>query len=109
MSNPSSPKVKSAFVLVAAEVVLGPSGYITKPRGEMHAIWNASSVPARMIEIISPAGLENFFWEVSELVRADAPPDMAQLVALAESYGVQFGEPDWLPDIIDRYKLNASS
>ena len=62
-----------------------------------------------MIEIISPAGLENFFWEVSELVRADAPPDMTQLVALAESYGVQFGEPDWLPDIIDRYKLTPSS
>jgi hypothetical protein len=46
---------------------------------------------------------------VSELVRAGAPPDMTQLVALAESYGVQFGEPDWLPDIIDRYKLNPPS
>jgi hypothetical protein len=109
MSNPSSPKVKSAFVLVAAEVVLGPSGYITKPRGEMHAIWNASSVPARMIEIISPAGLENLFFELSELVRTAAPPDLTQVVALAETYGVQFGEPDWLPDIIDRYKLNPYS
>jgi mannose-6-phosphate isomerase-like protein (cupin superfamily) len=91
------------------EVVLGPGGYITKPRGEMHAVWNAGSVPARMIEIISPAGLENFFWEVSELVRAAAPPDLTQIVALAETYGVQFGEPDWLPGIIDRYKLNPYS
>jgi mannose-6-phosphate isomerase-like protein (cupin superfamily) len=91
------------------EVVLGPGGYITKPRGEMHAMWNAGSVPARMIEIISPAGLENFFWEVSELLRAAAPPDLTQLAALAETYGVQFGEPDWLPDIIDRYKLNPPS
>jgi hypothetical protein len=33
---------------------------------------------------------------------------MAQLAALAESYGAQFGEPDWLPDIIDRYKLNPT-
>ena len=40
------------------EVVLGPGGYITKPRGELHAMWNAGSVPARMIEIISPAGFE---------------------------------------------------
>jgi hypothetical protein len=62
-----------------------------------------------MIEIIIPAGLENFFWELSELVGAGAPPDLTQLAALAETYGVQFGEPDWLPDIIDRYKLNASS
>jgi hypothetical protein len=62
-----------------------------------------------MIEIISPAGLENFFCEVSEIVRAGAPPDLTQVVTLAETYGVQFGEPDWLPEIIDRYKLNAYS
>src|SRR5215218_8026733 len=91
------------------EVVLEAGGYITKPRGEVHAMWNAGSTPARMIEIISPAGLEIFFWEVSELVRAAAPPDLTQIVALAESYGVQFAEPYWLPEIIDRYKLNASS
>src|SRR5258708_35030366 len=36
------------------EVVLGAGGYITKPRGEMHTMWNAGLVPARMIEIISP-------------------------------------------------------
>ena len=47
------------------EVVLGPGGYITKPRGELHAMWNAGEVPARMIEVISPAGFEHFFWGVS--------------------------------------------
>src|SRR5687767_6843210 len=26
------------------EAVLGPGGYITKPRGELHAMWNAGSV-----------------------------------------------------------------
>src|SRR6476620_12305503 len=36
------------------EVVLGPGGYITKPRGEVHTMWNAGRVPARMIEVISP-------------------------------------------------------
>ena len=25
------------------EVVLGPGGYITKPRGELHAMWNAGA------------------------------------------------------------------
>src|SRR6476661_109825 len=47
------------------EVVLGAGGYITKPRGEVHAMWNAGDVPARMIEIISPAGFERFFRELS--------------------------------------------
>src|SRR6187431_1152088 len=52
------------------EVVLGAGGYITKPRGETHAMWNAGRAPARMIEIISPAGFEHFFREVAELIAA---------------------------------------
>ena len=43
------------------EVVLGPGGYVTKPRGELHTMWNAGPEPARMIEVISPAGFEHFF------------------------------------------------
>src|SRR5688500_16403124 len=52
------------------EVVLGPGGYITKPRGELHAMWNAGPVPARMIEIISPAGFELFFRDIADLAAA---------------------------------------
>jgi quercetin dioxygenase-like cupin family protein len=88
------------------EVVLGAGGYITKPRGELHAMWNAGTVPARIIEIISPAGLEHFFREVADLVEAGPPPAFDTLVALAASYGVEFGDPEWLPDIIARYQLN---
>ena len=86
------------------EVVLGAGGYITKPRGELHAMWNAGDTPARMIEVISPAGFENFFRELSELVAA-GPPPFDQIAALADSYGLQFGQADWLPDIIARYGL----
>lgn len=45
-------------------VVLGPGGYTIKPRGEVHAMWNAGSTRARMIEVISPAGFEGFFREL---------------------------------------------
>src|ERR671917_2922122 len=69
------------------EVVLGPGGYITKPRGELHAMWNAGAVPARMIEIISPAGFEHFFHEVSELI-TNGPPDPASVGGVAERYGL---------------------
>ena len=86
------------------EVVLGAGGYITKPRGEMHTMWNAGSVPARMIEIISPAGFENFFRELSELLAA-GPPEPGQVPTLAERYGLQFGDPEWLPGVISRYGL----
>jgi len=86
------------------EVVLGSGGYIAKPRGEIHTMWNAGSVPARMIEIISPAGFEHFFRELSDLIAAGAP-EPGQVPNLAERYGLQFGEPEWLPDIISRYGL----
>lgn len=86
------------------EVVLGAGGYITKPRGELHTMWNAGPVPARMIEIISPAGFENFFQELAELLAA-AQPERDQIPALADRYGLQFGKPDWLPSLISRYNL----
>ena len=40
-------------------VVLGPGGYVTKPRGQMHAMWNAGSEPGRIVEVITPGGFEN--------------------------------------------------
>jgi quercetin dioxygenase-like cupin family protein len=69
------------------EAVLGAGGYITKPRNELHAMWNAGAVPARMIEVISPAGFENFFREVSELLLGVSEPDPGQIAEIAGSYG----------------------
>ena len=63
------------------DVVLGPGGYITKPRGEAHAMWNAGQVPARMIEVISPAGFEHFFWGLGEAIGEGGPPDPAVVAA----------------------------
>jgi quercetin dioxygenase-like cupin family protein len=87
------------------EVVLGAGGYITKPRGELHTMWNAGSEPARMIEVISPAGFEGFFWELADLIAA-GPPEPESVAGVAESYGLTFGDPPWLPDIVARYNLN---
>jgi quercetin dioxygenase-like cupin family protein len=86
------------------EVVLGPGGYIVKPRGEVHAMWNAGATPARMIEVISPAGFERFFRELSAMT-AVGPPEMQAIAELGERYGLPFAQPDWLPDVIARYGL----
>src|SRR5579872_2634424 len=87
------------------EAVLGPGGYITKPRGELHTMWNAGPVPARMIEIISPAGFEHFFRELSEML-ASGPPDIEAVGGLAAAYGLQFGGEAWVRDLMSRYNLN---
>jgi quercetin dioxygenase-like cupin family protein len=86
------------------EVVLGPGGYVIKPRHQVHAMWNAGSVPARMIEIISPAGFEGFFRGFADLNDA-GPIDLAGVAALAAHYGLPYAEPDWLPEVIARYNL----
>jgi len=43
----------------------GPGAYIRKPRGVPHTFWNATGRPARLLEIISPAGFEGYFREVA--------------------------------------------
>jgi quercetin dioxygenase-like cupin family protein len=86
------------------EVVLGAGGYITKPRGEMHAMWNAGKTPARMIEIISPAGFENFFRDIADLVAASQPA-LEDVAEVATAYGLEFGQPSWLSEVVNRYGL----
>ena len=87
------------------EVVLGPGGYVTKPRGEIHAMWNAGSTRARMLEVISPAGFEQFFRELVKK-NASGPVGPRELAELAERYGLpDVADPDWIGDVIARYEL----
>ncbi|MEU4623574.1 cupin domain-containing protein [Actinoplanes sp. NPDC023801] len=89
------------------EAVLGPGGYITKPRGEAHAMWNAGDAPARMIEIISPAGFELFFSAVVDMIESgDTDPERG--AALAAEHGLEFVDTPWLADVVRRFGLNAS-
>jgi quercetin dioxygenase-like cupin family protein len=87
------------------EAVLSPGGYIVKPRGEVHAMWNAGDVPARMIEIITPAGFDKFFRDVARL-NAEGNPTPPDLMELAAQYELPFVQPDWMGEIIERYGLN---
>jgi mannose-6-phosphate isomerase-like protein (cupin superfamily) len=98
-----------------AEVVLGPGGYITKPRGQMHAMWNAGTVPGRIVEIITPGGFETYFRELSELIASVEPASgvslrgMPEFADLAAKYGLTYGMPDWVDDVVTRYGLTPSN
>jgi quercetin dioxygenase-like cupin family protein len=48
----------------------GPGDLLFKPRGVAHAFWNAGDEPARLMELISPAGFENYFRELAPLLAA---------------------------------------
>lgn len=45
---------------IAEQVIeAGPGAVLVKPRGVPHAFWDPSDQPARLLEIISPAGFEH--------------------------------------------------
>jgi quercetin dioxygenase-like cupin family protein len=87
------------------EVVLEAGGYIVKPRGELHTMWNAGGEEARMIEIITPSGFEEFFLELADMVEG-GPPDPNDLGMLSARYGL-FMDPTWVPELMQKYGLNS--
>ena len=73
---------------------------VFKPRGQWHTFWNAGDEPCRILEIISPAGFEQFFAEIGS---GAAPPeagarygldfDLASVARLCEEHGLTFAMP----------------
>jgi quercetin dioxygenase-like cupin family protein len=55
----------------------GPGDLLFKPRGVAHAFWNASDEPARLLELISPAGFEHYFRELAPLLAATVRDEAA--------------------------------
>jgi len=90
--------------LLGDEVVIGgPGDLIFKPRNQWHTFWNAGDQPARLLEIISPAGFERFFAELVELggVAQAEPQTLADLCA---RYELEMN-PDSVPGLIERFDL----
>jgi quercetin dioxygenase-like cupin family protein len=70
-------------VLGGEEVVAEPGDLLFKPRNQWHTFWNAGDEPAAVLELISPAGLEQFFRRLGTL---SAPPTAEELAEMAAPY-----------------------
>jgi quercetin dioxygenase-like cupin family protein len=86
-------------------VVAGPGDLVFKPRGVPHAFWNAGDEPARLLELISPAGFENYFRELAPLL-ASALPDEAAIADVVARYELDI-DFDTIPVLIERHGLRA--
>jgi len=85
------------------ELVAGPGDLVFKPRDQWHTFWNAGDEPARILEIISPAGFEKFFEELVDMGGvANADPEA--LVEIAARYGHHF-QLDSVPELVERFGL----
>jgi quercetin dioxygenase-like cupin family protein len=90
--------------LLGEDVILGgPGDLIFKPRNQWHTFWNAGDEPARILEIISPAGFEKFFAELIGLGGiAGAEPQI--MGALCARYGLEI-DPSTVPGLVERFDL----
>jgi quercetin dioxygenase-like cupin family protein len=86
-------------------LVAGPGDLVAKPRGVPHAFWNAGDGPARLLEIISPAGFEHYFAAMAPLLPpAAAAPDLAGMAAVRDRHHLSV-DPASVPVLTERYGL----
>jgi len=90
--------------LLGDEVVeAGPGELVFKPRNQWHTFWNAGDEPCRILELISPAGFEGFFRELSDMGGAiNADPD--EVTALGARYGLYF-KLESVPELVESFGL----
>lgn len=91
--------------LLGEDVRIGkPGDLIFKPRNQWHTFWNAGDRPARILEIISPAGFEGFFRELVDLGGV-AKADAQTLGSLCDRYGLEM-DPGSIPGLVERFGLH---
>lgn len=84
-------------------LVAGPGELVFKPRGVPHAFWNAGDVPARLLEIISPAGFENYFREMAPLL-TDVEGNHERIMQVAQRYDLDI-DFSTIPILAERHHL----
>jgi len=85
------------------EVEAGPGDLVWKPRHAWHTFWSVGDAPVRILEVITPGGLDELFRaldaleafpEPDELERRAAPHgvdlDMQGTAAVLERHGLRF-------------------
>ena len=80
-----------------------PGDVIVKPRNQWHTFWNAGGDWANVLEIISPAGFDRFFHELSDLGGITAL-DTSALDDLCSRYGLDIAHES-MPDLVQRFQL----
>jgi|SRR5262245_24046531 len=93
----------SLGALLGDDVVTAePGTWMFKPRGQWHTFWNAGDVPCEIIEVISPAGFENYFREWSKFW-----PDRSRAAELRRKYELDM-EFDSIPELCARFGLKVA-
>src|ERR1044071_3288599 len=66
---------RARFVYGDRDEVLGPGGFVRVPPGVPHSFQTLGDTPSRMLDILTPAGLWDFFAECGEPAAQQRLPD----------------------------------
>ncbi len=90
-----------AFHVDGRDIAAGAGSWVTLARGSLHHFKNVGDRPARMLIVVTPAGLERFFLEVGRAAgegdgesRPSTPEDIEKLLAVAPQYGIEIRVPE---------------
>ena len=78
------------FVVGDEEVTLGPGGFVRVPPSTPHSFETLGEAPSQILDIVTPAGLWDFFRECGEPAAELHVPDEIRI-------------PENLPEIVARY------
>jgi mannose-6-phosphate isomerase-like protein (cupin superfamily) len=88
--------------LLGDDVVYGnPGDLIFKPRYQWHTFWSPGDEPCRILEIISPAGLERFFVDMGD---ASGVSEYVDPTEIGARYGLEF-DLDSVPRLCEEHGL----
>lgn len=76
---------------VGGELVVAPAGsYVLKPRGVPHALYNAGPGTVRVLEVLTPGGLEAYFDQYAKIASSEMDEDQRRKARaeLGERYGI---------------------
>ena len=98
-----------AFYVLEGELLFHADGssftaasgvWVTLAKGSLHYFKNTGSTPSRMLILVTPSGLENFFLEVGrEAIEGEiepvtpTPEDIQRLIETAPKYGLEIRLP----------------
>ncbi len=61
---------------------------VLKPRGIPHAFWNPGDEPARILEVITPSGFEDFFEAIGDIFAVPGEPDLEGADRVSKRFGL---------------------
>jgi quercetin dioxygenase-like cupin family protein len=81
--------------LIAGEEHRAPAGsFIFIPRGVLHTFWNASDALTRQLTVFTPAGIEDYFAALTQLLTAENDAARAEATALMAQHDMVVPDDD---------------